>query len=399
MNWNIFRKKKEKEVRTGQCNPPQYSYTPGLYFGAYDNKGAMSLSAVFSAVEIISNSLAELPILVKERTDNAKVIVEDHNLYKVFDKMSMSKFVFIKKLITDMLLQGNGFAYIRRGLDDEPIELIYLPKGSVSVDFNEATGRLRYLTTSYPYVPKIVEPKNMLHFYKNTNDGYEGVGILKYANRTIEIGNYTEEAAKDYFGSGCNIKGILKMVGQTGLALTDQQKEAIRLSWQQVHGGTGSSGLAIMPANLDFIPVSQNASDSQMIETRTFNVQEVARYFNISPVMLQDLSHSSYSTIEASQLEFLTHTLLPYIAMMENEMNRKLITDKRYFVDLDENYLMTSDKSATANYLTALTSKGIMTVNEARFQLGLSKIEGGDKLLVLYTDAEQNNINNKDEKE
>lgn len=401
--FNFRKKKVENEKREAQQECLTYlnknTYTPGLFFGTYSEHAPMSLSAVFSAIDIISNSLAELPILVKKKEEDADNIVTTHPVYTSLKNMTMSKFIFIKKLITDMLLQGNGFAYIKRDVEGNPIELVYLPKGSVSVDFNEATGKLRYLTTAYPYVPKTVEPKNMLHFYKNTNDGYTGVGILSYANRSFQIANYTEESVKDFFGSGCNIKGILKMVGQSGLILTDAQKEAIRTSWQQVHGGSGNSGLAIMPANLDFIPVSQNASESQMVETRTFNVQEVARFFNMSPVMLQDLSHSSYSTIEASQLEFLTHTLLPYISMMENELNKKLINDDNYFIDLDENYLMTSDKSATANYLTSLTSKGIMTVNEARFQLGLPKIDGGDKLLVLYTNTEQNDVTKDTQKE
>lgn len=395
MAWNLFKRNKDTKQQNTDCSLTYVKpFSDGLLFGQYSNSGVMSLSAVFSAIEIISNSLAELPILVKKQSDKNEVITE-HYINNLFNRMNMTKFMFVKKLITDMLLNGNGFAYIKRDNDGKPIELVYLPKGSVSVDYDPATGRLQYLTTTYKWIPRVVPPKDMLHFYKNTNDGYNGIGVIAYAQRTIKIGNYTEEAAADYFGSGCNIKGILKMVGQSGLALTDSQKASIRSSWQQVHGGSGNSGLAIMPANLDFIPVSQNASDSQMIETRTFNVSEVARYFNISPVLLQDLSHSSYSTIEASQLEYLTHTLLPYISMMENELNKKLFNDNDYYIDLDENYLMTSDKAATANYLGTLVSRGILTINEARYQLGYGPVEGGDKNLVMFSDTNQNSIDNK----
>ena len=241
-----------------------------------------------------------------------------------------------------------------------------------------------------------VYPKDIIHLYKNSFNGYIGRGILAYANRTIEIGNYTEEAAKDYIGSGCNIKGILKFKGR----VMDDQKAAIRQNWQQVHGGSNGSGLAICEGDGDFIPISQNASESQMIESRTFNISEVARYFNINPVLLSDLSHSSYSTIEAAQLEFLTHTLLPYITLTECEFNRKLVNSDNTFIDLDENYLMTADKSATSNYLGSLVSKGILSINEARKQLGLGPVDGGDKHLIAYSNATSNDISkNTDNKE
>jgi len=390
----LFKRNANTNTQTQSCVNYVKPFSDGLLFGTYNEGNPMSLSAVFSAIEIISNSLAELPILVKHKTNDCNDIDNTHYVNQLFKRMNMSKFMFIKKLITDMLTNGNGFAYIKRDAEGQPVELVYLPKGSVTVDYNQATGKLRYLATSYNWIPRTLEPKDVIHLYKNTRDGYNGIGILAYANRTIKVSNYAEEATADYFGSGCNIKGIIKATGQgAGGRLTDEQKESIRSSWQQVHGGQGASGLAVMPINMDFVPVSQNASESQMIETRTFNISEVARFFNISPVLLQDLSHSSYSTIEASQLEYLVHTLQPYISLMECEFNRKLIMDDNYFIDLDEDYLMTADKSTTANYLNTLVKGGILCINEARYQLGYGPIEGGDKHIIPFTNLEQNTIN------
>ena len=114
-------------------------------------------------------------------------------------------------------------------------------------------------------------------------------------------------------------------------------------------------------------------------------------------MLLADLSHSSYSSLEAVQLDFLTHTLQPYISLIESEFNRKLLTakDVNYYIDLDQNYLLKSDKQSTATYLQTLTSAGIMSLNEARGVLNLQPIEGGggDKHVIAYTDIAQNTIN------
>lgn len=130
-----------------------------------------------------------------------------------------------------------------------------------------------------------------------------------------------------------------------------------------------------------------------MLETRLFNVSEIARFFNISPVLLQDLSKSSYSSIEAANLQFLTQTLIPYIAIIEREFNRKLVSDSTVFIDLDEREFLRTDMQSTANYYTTLVNAGILTTNECREQLGYNTVEGGDNLRIPYTDINQNTIN------
>ena len=385
--FNFFNKDKEKRANEGlQYIKP---FSDALFFGLYDNGAPLGLSTVFAAVDIISNSIAELPILIKEHGDENNKEIKEHYLSKILDNMMISKFNFMKQLMQDMLLFGNGFAYIKRDQEGRVKDLVYLKHGAVSIQYNAEQQQLYYEVTNYKGIPARVQPKNMLHFYKNSNDGVQGRGILSYANRAIAIGNYTEEAAKDYFGSGLGIKGILKFNEQ----VMNLNKDEIRQSWQQVHGGSNGSGLAICDYNVDFIPVTQNAAQSQMIESRLFNVTEVARYFGISPVLLQDLSHSSYSTIEASQLEFLTHTLLPYISLVEHEMNRKL-SDGFFYIDLDEKYLMTTDQKARSEYITSLKNAGIISINEAREMIGMPPVDGADELMVNFTSIQDNIIGN-----
>ena len=136
-----------------------------------------------------------------------------------------------------------------------------------------------------------------------------------------------------------------------------------------------------------------------MLETRLFNVAEISRYFNINPVLLGDLSKSSYNTIEAANLEFLTHTLMPYVSMVQDEFNRKLVkpSEAGITIDLDESYLIKADKNSTAQYLKTLVDSGIISRNEARKQLGYNEIKGCDDLIVPFTNIKDNTIGNQEE--
>lgn len=349
---------------------------------------SISLSPVFAAIEIISNSVAEIPIDVKTMKENKETVLREHPLYNMFNSCIQTKFMLMKMLIVDMLIEGNGFAYIERDKKGTPTSLVYCPRGSVSINYNQNTRRLFY---ECPSIQKgFIEPINMIHLVKNTEDGIRGKGILKYANYSLDLAKSTEEAAHEYFNGKCHVAGILSTDVQR---LTQQQRNDIRTAWSEAHGKNGS-GMAVLEAGMKYEPVSSNSKDAQLLETRLFNLQDIARFFNISPVLLGDLSHSSYSTIEASLLEFVTHTLYPYITLIENEFTRKLIlpSEKGLYIDLDDNYIIKSDKASQAEYLSKLTSNGIITVNEARKHLGLNPIEGGDTLQIPYTNINDNII-------
>lgn len=387
MAWYNFWKTEKRNVIGDSAND---KYALGLD-KSLNNKAdipAMSLSAVFAAIELISNSVAELPINIKTTKENKTSIVSNHPIYKAFGNSLITKYMLVKMMITDMLLYGDGFAYIKRAPDGTPIEIIYCPHGTVSINYIQNTQTLYYIASSV--VSGRIEPINMLHLVKNSNNGVTGVGVLAYAYNTLALTGNTEKAALEYFNSGCHVAGILTT---NVMSLDEEQAEDIREAWQRGHGKNGT-GMAVLGAGMQYQPVASNSKDAQLLETRLFNIQDMARFFNINPVLLGDLSHSSYSTIEASLLEFVTHTLFPYITLVEEEFTRKLIkpSEKDLYVDLDENFILRSDKSSQASYLNTLVGGGILTPNEARQQLGLNPIEGGDKIMVAYSKVEDNTI-------
>lgn len=391
--YNIEKRNKEVEERdTTTVNSP-YIFGDALNFSGLRNQySAMNISAVYRAVEIISDSIAMLPIKIRQLDADHYNELDSHSLNLVMKNAGyLSKYTFIKLMIQSIMLRGNGFAYIERAGDGTVTGLRYLPSGDVQIHYNKEKKEL-YYTCNY-VSKKRIEPINMIHLLKNTYDGVNGVSTLTYATRSINLSNNTENSANNFFTSGCNLAGILTVQGQ----LNDKQRDQIRSSWNQAYSN-GGAGLAVLQGNMDYKPIQLSAAESQMLESREFNITDIARFFGISPVLLGDLSHSSYSTIEATQNQFLLHTLNPYIVLVEEEFTRKLFkpSENNLVIDLDETALLKTDKSALAGYYGALLDKGVLCVNEVRKELGYSPIEGGEKHMIAYTKIEDNLINNEE---
>lgn len=370
---------------------PREDSATSLIFGGYKlEDSATSLSAFYAALELISNSIAQLPILVKKNNE----VDKNHPINFLFKDGLMSKYNLIKMLITDVILHGNAYCYIERAKDGTPIGLVYCEHGTVTVLYDKNKQELYY---QIPFIRKSnIEPINVLHLFKDSNNGIIGRSLITYANQVIKLSQATDKAARNYYASGCALQGALTIKGARKGA-----KEQARQAFADTHGDKGS-GLVILDDDMSYQQLSSNANDSQMLEARSFNVAEIARYFNINPILLGDKSGASYNSIELANIEFVTHTLLPYVVMMQDEFNRKLVkpSEDGITVDIDETWLMKGDQKTTAEYLSKLTSSGIMTINEARNHLGLSPVEGGDEVQIPYTkivDNKISGINNEEE--
>ena len=397
---NIFKRSASKvSVETSNGVVPKSiateipQFVSPLTFGMRSNVAALKLSAVYAALSLISNSIATMPIRVKQRKENQQTTVENHPVQKLFYNMLQTKHTVIKQLVVDLYLYGNAFMYIKRK-DGKPEKLIYLQHGDVQIDYKKEQELVQYNVCNHNSVPKLVKQEDMLHFARDTKDGVIGRPITCFASDIIDLYGFTQNAATEFFGSGCNLTGIL----QFKRPLKPGQQEQIRSQWMQIHGNGSFGGLGILEGDSEYIPISQNSSESQMLESREFNITEIARYFNINPVLLGDLSHSSYNTIEDANIEFIQRTLLPIINLLEEEINRKLITNTKQYVDIDETELLKGDKKTLAEYYSTLVSNGIITIDECREQLGFNAFNDGysNKILIPYTKISDNVINQDD---
>ena len=353
---------------------------------------ALHQSPFFAAISLISNSIASMHWVVKSYEDID--IPKNFYTYNLFDGMNVGNFMTIKNMISDVIMYGNGFAYIHRDKSGKPTGIEYLPFGQCNIVYNKASRVLLYQA---PGITKsLIEPINILHFKMLANDGIEGRSILSFACNTVKLNASAEKAATDFFGGGMTVKGILSTESPR---LTKEQRESIRSAWSESQLGSGN-GMAVLESGMKYQQISSNSKDGELLESRLYNVQEVARWFNISPVLLGDLSKSSYNTLEQSQLQFILNTLSPYVSMIEEELNTKLILPQhknKYYIDVCEEDIVKSDKQSQVNYLSTLVDKGIITRNEARHELGFGPVEGGDELTIAYSDPNQNKINGNNE--
>lgn len=376
---------------------PQESYTipVGLDFlTPYLNKGeATAVSAFFSGLQLISNTIASIPIHVRNIKDGEII---SHPIDIAFTEGLLSKYTLLKQLIWDLYIYGNGVAYIKRASDGSPIRLTYCPQGSYTIMYNEFKQELYYLIPNLS--KKKIEPINVVHFVMNSKDGVNGKGIPIYAKKLLDIALATDNHSKNYFENGANLDGIL----QSNKPLTSQQKLDIKQSWQQVHGTGKSGGIAVIGADMSYQALGNNANDAQMIESRRWNAEEVCRYLCIDPILLGISGASAYNSIEQSMLSFLSHCIYPLISLIESELNRKLLKPSErntIYVDFDENHIMFADKTSTANYYSTLTKSGILSINEARHAIGFAPIDGGDEHIIPFTDINANTIGNKNNEE
>lgn len=383
---------KKKEVR--EAAPPEPTYTQILDNQSYCEAvkqqddflkrifqkykyDPMSQSAVFAAINLISNTIAQMPWDVKFITNENEDVGYLNNLVK---ESNITKFNIVKNVIKDVLIKGNGFIYVKRNKNGKPLTLRYLRPDQVTIIYNDVSDRLYYQA---PVVKAgYIEAINMIHFYINSRNGIEGIGVLDYAHNSVELGAYTDKATKEYFKNGMSVQGIIKSPDN----LNETRRKQIRKGWKSTDGD-----MRILEGGLEYQTVQNNGKEAELTANRSFNVIEIARFFNINPILLGDLTHTQYGSIEQANLEFITHTLAPYIIMMEEELNRKLIYPSqrgKIYIDIDEEQVIRMDKNSLANYVGNLVTKGIMTVNEAREKLGLPWKDGFDDLITYFNTKE-----------
>lgn len=347
----------------------------------------LSVPAFFSCLNLIKRTISSLPIEV-ERVGRKGVVstVQNHPIKLAFEGGLVSKTDLFSRLVEDVVLKGNAFCYVRRSQTGTVLEIEYLR--DCSVIYNEQTSELVYMA------PKIgsgaIEPINILHFKMHSRDGVNGIPLYHFAKRSIAIAAAADQQARNFYENGCNLTGYLKTKAST---INERQKLEIKKNWQEVNGPGSKGGIAVLPADMDFIPLSLNSADSQLLETRHYNAVDICRFFNIPPVFIGETGGATYSTPENEQTAFLNNCILPWINMFEDEINRKLVIGENIRVILNEESLLRSDKKSQAEYYTKLVSSGILSINEVREELGFPNIgEEGDKHIIPFTDINQNSI-------
>ena len=350
------------------------------------------LSVVYAATNMISNSCALLPMkVISHKGGNRREV--DHSLKTILNLKPNNKinhFNFMKYMIESLILKGNAYAYIIRdeNLNVKSLELLDADNVSPII---QADGTMKYVVKG---LKSAVDAINMIHLYNHLDASGRGISTIKYADMSLRATYNAEKHSDDFFKSGAGLMGVLKAASP----LTPEQKKQIAESWATSIKNTQGGGVAVLPQGLDFQPISISPEDSQLLDVRKYNVIEICRFFNISPVKLFDLTNVSYSTLEQTSLSYLQDTILPYTQLMEDEFNLKLFKPSevgKFSIDFDYSVLVQIDKTTEAEYYNKLITNGILSINDVRTKLGfepLTEEEGGNAHFIQISYGTVKNV-------
>ena len=358
-----------------------------------NERSAMQMTAVYSCVRILAEAVAGLPLHLYRYTDTGgKEKAVDHPLYLLLHdepNPEMSSFVFRETLMTHLLLWGNAYAQIIRNGKGEVLALYPLMPNKMSVDRDE-NGQLYYTyQRSNEEAPTMegasvkLKPTDVLHIPGLGFDGLVGYSPIAMAKNAIGMAIACEEFGAKFFANGAAPSGVLEHPG------TIKDPARVRDAWQSQFGGSSNSGkVAVLEEGMKYTPISISPEQAQFLETRKFQINEIARIFRVPPHMVGDLEKSSFSNIEQQSLEFVKYTLDPWIIRWEQSMARVLLSldeKKEFFIKFNLEGLLRGDYQSRMNGYSIARQNGWMSANDIRELENLDRIpaeQGGDLYLI-----------------
>jgi len=387
---SIFRSRDKPQDRTAGSG---YSFFMGSSTSGKQvtERSAMQMTAVYACVRILAEAIAGLPVHLYRYTENGgKEKAIDHPLYTILHdepNPEMSSFVFRETLMTHLLLWGNAYAQIIRNGKGEVVALYPLMPNKMAVDRDEH-GQLyySYQRSNDEAIPEsgkvILKPSDVLHIPGLGFDGLVGYSPIAMAKNAIGMAIACEEYGAKFYANGASPGGVLEHPG----TIKDPQK--VREAWQSQFGGSQNSGkVAVLEEGMKYTPISISPN-AQFLETRKFQINEIARIFRVPPHMVGDLEKSSFSNIEQMSLEFVKYTLDPWVIRWEQALTRTLLTpDEKatYFIKYNVEGLLRGDYQSRMNGYATARQNGWMSANDIRELENLDRIpaeEGGDLYLI-----------------
>ena len=370
-----------------------------FYFGgttsgkSVTERSAMQVTAVYSCVRVLAEAVAGLPLCLYRYTeDGGKEKAIDHPLYLLLHdepNPEMSSFVFRETLMTHLLLWGNAYAQIIRNGRGEVFALYPLMPNKMTVD-RDSNGQLYYqYSRSSDEAPTLsgstvsLHPADVLHIPGLGFDGLVGYSPIAMAKNAIGMAIACEEYGAKFFANGAAPGGVLEHPG------TIKDPQRVRESWQSTFGGSGNANkIAVLEEGMKYTPIGISPEQAQFLETRKFQINEIARIFRVPPHMVGDLEKSSFSNIEQQSLEFVKYTLDPWVVRWEQSLTRSLLsTDekKRFFVKFTLEGLLRGDYASRMSGYATARQNGWMSANDIRELENLDRIPaelGGDLYLI-----------------
>jgi len=397
---NLFKPQASYPSSAGTAGSELYAWlTDGLSSAGVhlNERTIMCISAVYASVNLIGGAIASLPLPIYGRTEEGRERVE-HNLWWLLNEQPnpmISAAVFWEYMIASLLLQGDAFAKIKRGRGLRAHEITgFEPVHPAFVYVTREGDRLVYVIYTDAEKPQVVDQDDILHVPGPGFDGFQsGVfGGNRYRGRSqiqhvlrnaAGIALAADEYSASFFKNGARPDFAIEMPGNP----SPEQQDMIRRTWVERHGGVNKKHLpALMVGGAKVHELTMNAEDAQLIATRQFQIEDIARIFGVPPFMIghTEKTTSWGSGVEQMGIGFVKYTLQRHLAKIEQEINRKCFRTDRYFAEFNTAGLERGDfKSRNEGYRIALGragEPGWMVVNEVRKLENLPPVPDGDKL-------------------
>jgi len=360
---------------------------------AVNERSSMQMTAVYACVRILAEAIAGLPLhLYRHGDDSSKHKAKDHPLYTLLHSepnAEMTSFVFRETLMTHLLLWGNAYAQIIRNGKGQVAALYPLMPNRMQVD-RDKSGKLYYqYTTSAEDAPTmqgnsvVLDASEVLHIPGLGFDGLVGYSPIAMAKNAIGMAIACEEYGAKFFANGAAPSGVLEHPG------TVKDPSRLRDTWQGQFGGSSNSHkVAVLEEGMKYTPISISPEQAQFLQTRKFQINEIARIFRVPPHMVGDLEKSSFSNIEQQSLEFVKYTLDPWVIRWEQALSRALLASdekQTHFFRFNVEGLLRGDyQSRMGGYATA-RQNGWMSANDIRSLEDMDLItdeDGGNLYLI-----------------
>lgn len=340
-----------------------------------DERSAMQVTTVYACVRILAEAVAGLPLhTYRYLSGGAKEKALDHPLYYLLHdepNPEMTSFVFRETLMSHLLLWGNAYAQIIRNGKGQITALYPLMPNRMTVD-RTSNGKIYYTylvndsdnPTLKAQGQVYLRKEDIFHIPGLGYDGLVGYSPISMAKNAIGMALATEEYGAKFFENGASPSGVLEHPG------TIKDPDRLRESWNSLFKGSGNSHkVAVLEEGLTFKPIAISPNEAQFLETRKFQIDEIARIFRVPPHMVGDLEKSSFSNIEQQSLEFLKYTLDPWVTRWEQSIHRSLFleSEKRdYFVKFNVDGLLRGDYQSRMNGYAVGIQNGFMSPNDIR---------------------------------
>lgn len=352
---------------------------------------AMKIAAVFRAVNLISSGLASLKLEYK-RKDRVKGYFKLDSgiggkrmnyVLSVQPNRRMNASVFLKNLVSQILLQGNAYVLPVKNIYGDVDALYLLTPGSVAHD---VYTNIYNVSDPVNMISGVFASEEILHFKNVSNDGgYTGISTISYAALTLGIAATSDNETLKRFATGGRFKAILKNNTSTK-GWGEYQDEQLKAHGDDLQDAInrGDDILAVK-GDVEVSPLSMSSADMQFLESRKFTIREIARFFNVPPSKLMDDSNSNYKSVEVSNIAFYTEALQPIVTEIEREFSAKLLNeynyqDYKFCFDLSALYAL--DLESKARWDKNRLGNGLVSVNDLRRERDIEPVEKGDDVYL-----------------